>query len=65
MARYGLTFMQVSINFMRTMPVVDTLMRRERLPFSTLDLLHIYTKVKALQFYVLCPFSLWKMHFDC
>ncbi|GFY82787.1 hypothetical protein Acr_02g0010270 [Actinidia rufa] len=46
MARCGLTFMQVSTNFVRTAFVVDTLMRKEGLPFSTSDLLNVYTVVR-------------------
>ena len=49
MACYGLTFMQVSINFVRTVLTVDTLMRREGLPFSASDLLNVYTLVQPNQ----------------
>ncbi|GFZ06619.1 hypothetical protein Acr_18g0007890 [Actinidia rufa] len=45
MARYCLTFMQVSINFVRTMLTVDTLMAREGLSFSASDLLNFYIVV--------------------
>ncbi|GFS35165.1 hypothetical protein Acr_00g0038170 [Actinidia rufa] len=41
-----LTFMQVSMNFMRTVLVVDALMQRERLEFTAEDLLHIYCVVR-------------------
>ncbi|GFY87862.1 serine carboxypeptidase S28 family protein [Actinidia rufa] len=49
MARCSLTFIQVSINYVRTVLAVDTLMRRERLPFSASDLLNIYTIVRPKQ----------------
>ena len=45
MARCRLTFMHVSVNFVRTVLVVDTLMRLVEKPFSAEDLLHIYTVV--------------------
>ena len=43
---YGLTFMQMSINFVRTMIAIDTLMRREGLLFFAFDLLYVYTVVR-------------------
>ncbi|GFS32147.1 hypothetical protein Acr_00g0021040 [Actinidia rufa] len=46
MVRCHLTFMQVSINFVRTMLAVDALMRQLELPFSIEDLLHVYTVVR-------------------
>ena len=46
MAFYRLTFMQVSVNFVRTVLVVDTLMYQQDLPFSALDLLHVYIVVR-------------------
>ena len=46
MARYHLTFMQVSVNFVRTVFVVNTLMHQMELPFSAEDLLHVYTVVR-------------------
>ena len=46
MARCHLTFMQVFINFVRTMLVVDTLMQILDKPFSVEDLLHVYTVVR-------------------
>ena len=45
MAHCHLTFMQVSMNFVQTMLVVNTLMHQQELPFSDLDLLHVYTVV--------------------
>ena len=39
--------MQVSINFVMTVLAVDTLMRREGLPFSASDLLNVYTIVRS------------------
>ncbi|GFY88713.1 beta glucosidase 40 [Actinidia rufa] len=41
----GLTFMQVSINFVKTVLIVNTLMRREWLPFLASNLLNVYTVV--------------------
>ncbi|GFS40390.1 hypothetical protein Acr_00g0068260 [Actinidia rufa] len=41
MARCRLTFMQVSVNFVRTVLAVDTLIRLMEKPFSAEDLLHI------------------------
>ena len=41
-ARCHLIFMQVSFNFISTLLAVDTLMRQMELPFSALDLLHVY-----------------------
>ena len=49
MARCGLTFMKVSINFVRTVLTVDALMRREGLPFSTSDLMNVYTVVRPMR----------------
>ncbi|GFS42840.1 hypothetical protein Acr_00g0082000 [Actinidia rufa] len=46
MARCHLTFMQVSVNFIRTMLMVDTLMHQMKLSFSAEDLLHVYTMVR-------------------
>ncbi|GFZ10940.1 hypothetical protein Acr_22g0003380 [Actinidia rufa] len=46
MARYGLTFMQLSINFVRTAFVIDTLMQQEGLPFSASDLPSVYSVVR-------------------
>ena len=43
MVRCRLTFMQVLANFVRTVLVVDTLMRQEELAFSASDLLNVYT----------------------
>ena len=45
MAHCGLTFMQASINFVRTVLIADTMMRREGLPFFAFDLLNIYTEI--------------------
>ena len=45
MAHCHLTFMQVSVNFVRTILTVDTLMYQMKLPFSVEDLLHVYTVV--------------------
>ncbi|GFS35057.1 hypothetical protein Acr_00g0037560 [Actinidia rufa] len=42
----GLTFMQVSVNFVRTMLAVEALMQREGLEFTTEDLFHVYCVVK-------------------
>jgi len=42
----GLTFMQVSVNFVRTVLAVEALMRREHLEFTADDLLHVYCLVK-------------------
>ena len=41
-----LTFMQVSVNFVRTVLGVDTLMCYQELPFSASDLLKVYTVVR-------------------
>ena len=49
MACYRLTFMQGSVNFVRTMLSVDTLMRREGLQFNAYDLLHMYTVLRPLK----------------
>ncbi|GFY95432.1 hypothetical protein Acr_10g0008170 [Actinidia rufa] len=46
MTNCGLTFMQVSINFVRTVMAIDTLMGREGLSFSASDLLNVYTVVR-------------------
>ena len=46
MARYRLPFMQVSVNFVRTVLVVDTLMRLLDKPFSVKYLLHVYIVVR-------------------
>ena len=46
MACYRLTFMQVSVNFIRTMLVVHTLMQILHKPFSAEELLHVYTMVR-------------------
>ncbi|GFZ01187.1 hypothetical protein Acr_14g0008220 [Actinidia rufa] len=42
----GLTFMQVSVNFVRTVLAVEALMQREGLEFTTDDLFHVYCVVK-------------------
>ncbi|GFY90941.1 hypothetical protein Acr_07g0011370 [Actinidia rufa] len=42
----GLTFMQVSVNFVRTVLAVDALMQREELEFTAEDLLYVYCVVK-------------------
>ncbi|GFZ09861.1 hypothetical protein Acr_21g0004600 [Actinidia rufa] len=42
----GLTFMQISVNFVRTMLAVEALMQREELEFTAEDLLHVYCVVK-------------------
>ncbi|GFS32081.1 hypothetical protein Acr_00g0020710 [Actinidia rufa] len=42
----GLTFMQISVNFVRTVLAVEALMQREELEFTTEDLLHVYCVVK-------------------
>ena len=49
MAQCGLNIVQVSINFVRTVLSIDTLMRREGLSFSTFSLLNIYTEVQPKQ----------------
>ena len=49
MACCGLTFMQVFINFIKTMLAIDTLMQWEGLPFSASDLLNVYTVVRPKQ----------------
>ncbi|GFY92441.1 hypothetical protein Acr_08g0008370 [Actinidia rufa] len=41
-----LIFMQVSVNFVQTVLVVDTLMYQMKLSFNVEDLLHIYTLVR-------------------
>ena len=41
MSRCWLTFMQMFVNFVRTVLTIDTLMRREELSFKVLDLLHV------------------------
>ena len=46
MAHYRLTFMQVFVNFVRTMLTMDTLMQILDKPFSAEDLLHVYTVVQ-------------------
>ena len=46
MAHYCLTFMQVFVNFVRTVFAIDTLMRLLDKPFSAKDLLHVYTVVR-------------------
>ena len=46
MARCGITFMQVSINFVRTVLVINTLMQMEGLSFSISNLLNVYTVVR-------------------
>ena len=38
--------MQVSINFVRVVLAIDTLMPKEGLPFSAFDLLNIYTVIR-------------------
>ncbi|GFZ01113.1 hypothetical protein Acr_14g0007480 [Actinidia rufa] len=38
----GLTFMQVSVNFVRTVLAVEALMQREGLEFTAEDLFHVY-----------------------
>ena len=45
MARCWFIFIQVSVNFVQTVLVVDTLMWRQNLSFSAYDLLHIYNVV--------------------
>ena len=40
------TFMQISVNFIRTVLVVDVLMRREGKDFTIEDLLHVYCVVQ-------------------
>ena len=52
MTRCGLTFMQVSNNFVRTILVVDTLMRREGLPFTASDLLNVFTNLNSENHYL-------------
>ncbi|GFZ21761.1 hypothetical protein Acr_29g0009230 [Actinidia rufa] len=42
----GLTFMQISVNFVRTVLVVEALMQREGLEFIAEDLFHVYCVVK-------------------
>ncbi|GFY97537.1 hypothetical protein Acr_12g0000780 [Actinidia rufa] len=42
----GLTLMQVSVNFVRTVLAVEALMQREGLEFTAKDLLHVYCVVK-------------------
>ncbi|GFZ02351.1 hypothetical protein Acr_15g0009590 [Actinidia rufa] len=42
----GLTFMQVSLNFVRTVLAVEALMQREGLEFTAEDLFHVYCVVK-------------------
>ncbi|GFZ17278.1 hypothetical protein Acr_26g0005480 [Actinidia rufa] len=42
----GLTFMQVSVNFVRTVLAVEALMQREGLEFTAEDLFHVYCLVK-------------------
>ncbi|GFY94694.1 hypothetical protein Acr_10g0000790 [Actinidia rufa] len=42
----GLTFMQVLVNFVRTVLAVEALMQREGLEFTAEDLLHVYCVVK-------------------
>ncbi|GFS44222.1 hypothetical protein Acr_00g0089220 [Actinidia rufa] len=46
MTRCHLTFMQVSVNFVRIVLAVDTLMRQVNLPFSVANLLYMYTVVR-------------------
>ena len=46
MALYHLTFIQVSINFVRTVLAVDVLMRIEEHEFTAEDLLHVYCIVQ-------------------
>ncbi|GFZ08918.1 hypothetical protein Acr_20g0007260 [Actinidia rufa] len=46
MASCRLTFMLVSVNFVRTILAVDTLMHQIKQPFSAEDLLHVYTMVR-------------------
>ena len=43
MARCQLTFMQMSINVVRTVLAVDALMQRKGLPFNALGLLYVYS----------------------
>ena len=45
-AHCSLTFMQVSVNFIRTVLAVDTLIRLLDKPFSAKDLLHVYIIVR-------------------
>ena len=45
MTRCQQTFMQVLINFVRTMLVVDMLVQRENLTFNASNLLHVYNMV--------------------
>ncbi|GFY86740.1 AAR2 protein family [Actinidia rufa] len=47
MARCRLTFMQVSVNFVRTVLAVDTLMNILDKPFSASNLFHIYILVQS------------------
>ncbi|GFY92773.1 S-adenosyl-L-methionine-dependent methyltransferases superfamily protein [Actinidia rufa] len=42
----GLTFMQISVNFVQTVLVVEALMQREGLEFTAEDLFHVYCVVK-------------------
>ena len=46
MAHCGLTFMLVSINFVKIILVVDALMQREGMPFSAFDFLNVYNVVR-------------------
>ncbi|GFZ11583.1 hypothetical protein Acr_22g0009810 [Actinidia rufa] len=48
MARCRFTFIQVSVNFVRTVLAMDGLMLREGLPFNASDLLHVYNDSRAL-----------------
>ncbi|GFY95170.1 hypothetical protein Acr_10g0005550 [Actinidia rufa] len=71
MALCDLTFMQVYINFVTTMLTIDTLMRRQGLPFFAFDLLNIYMGVRPKwepgmnlftdnwEFQRLCDYGLW------
>ncbi|GFZ04894.1 hypothetical protein Acr_17g0004660 [Actinidia rufa] len=42
----GLTFMQISVNFVRAVLAVEALMQREGLEFTAKDLFHVYYVVK-------------------
>ncbi|GFZ00572.1 hypothetical protein Acr_14g0002070 [Actinidia rufa] len=46
MSYYRLTFMQVSVNFVRTVLAMDALVKREEHEFTAEDLLHVYCIVR-------------------
>ncbi|GFS36236.1 hypothetical protein Acr_00g0044860 [Actinidia rufa] len=48
MACCQVTYMQMSVNFVQTLLVVDTLMQKEGLAFSPSDLLHVYNAQKVI-----------------